>query len=440
MRVNFVDERICRTRALVGREGATGIWRSSRQVVVLEGSNRCNEVLAGCAWHVARVWCRVTGGMAALGRCAGAAAAVLLVVLAAACTTSSSQPAGRAANADVVCDEHGCVSVDRLARGIDAVLRDRVVGYVALVGRGPRVWASGQARTAVDPPALAMGADMAVNTASVGKMFTTIAVLQVLARRGLSVDTRIGPYLPADWVKGAGIDTVTFRELLTHRAGFRYDSGAVFTDEHAAQNQVRTGIRPEDKPVAEYNNIDFTIFRDVLPLLDGIADPGPARRTQAANTYFLNYVQHHVFDPVHVTDARCAAVTDAALFYPPPNDAGGVHGKQLPVGPSACAAGGWFISPASMLRILTGLLDTNNLLTAEQKALMNDDCLGWDCSVVSQNGFRAKDGYFDIPPAAMMVSFVIIKGSLPVVVVVNSPPGQDLHSVLVNAMNGATIH
>jgi hypothetical protein len=122
---------------------------------------------------------------------------------------------------------------------------------------------SRSARTAVDPPALAMGADMAVNTASVGKMFTTIAVLQILGRRHLSIDARIGPYLPADWVKGAGIDTVTFRELLTHRAGFHYDSGAVFTDEHAAQKQVRVGITPEDKAVAEYNNIDFSIFRDV---------------------------------------------------------------------------------------------------------------------------------------------------------------------------------
>jgi CubicO group peptidase (beta-lactamase class C family) len=375
-----------------------------------------------------------------LGIRAGAAAASLLFFLAAACTTSSSQPVGRPANVDRVCDRQGCISVSKLAQGIDAILRDKVVGYVALVGRGPRVWAFGQARTAADPPALAMGADMAVNTASVGKMFTTIAVLQILTRRHLSVDARIEPYLPADWVKGPGIDTVTFRELLTHRAGFRYDSGAVFTDDHAAQKQVQVGIQPEDKAVAEYNNIDFSIFRDVLPLLDGIADPGPVRRTQADNTYFLNYLQHQVFDPVDVTDARCAAVADAALFYPPPSNAAAVHGKQLPLGPSACAAGGWFISPASMLRILTSLVDTDNLLTAEQKALMNDECLGWDCSVTDQSGFRAKEGNFEVPPAVMMISFAIVKGSLPLVMVVNSQPGQDLHSVLVNAISGATIH
>jgi hypothetical protein len=66
--------------------------------------------------------------------------------------------------------------------------------------------------------------------------------------------------------------------------------------------------------------------------------------------------------------------------------------------------------------------------------------IGWDCSVISQTGFRDKEGRYDIPPAVMMISFAIIKGSLPLVVVVNSPPGQDLHSILVNAMSGAAIH
>ncbi len=35
-----------------------------------------------------------------------------------------------------------------------------------------------------------------VNVASVGKMFTTIAVLKSLARHHLSIDSRIWPFLP----------------------------------------------------------------------------------------------------------------------------------------------------------------------------------------------------------------------------------------------------
>jgi CubicO group peptidase (beta-lactamase class C family) len=93
-----------------------------------------------------------------------------------------------------------------LADSIDTQLKGNVVGYVALIGTSKAV-ASGLARTAADPPRLAMGPDVMVNVASVGKMFTTIAVLKSLTRHHLSIDSPISPFLPPDWVKGPGINT-----------------------------------------------------------------------------------------------------------------------------------------------------------------------------------------------------------------------------------------
>jgi CubicO group peptidase (beta-lactamase class C family) len=220
------------------------------------------------------------------------------------------------------------VSLSRLAQSIGTQLRGTAVGYVALVGRSPMV-ASGLARTAADPPKLAMGLDVMVNVASVGKMFTTIAVLQSLARHHLSIDSRISPFLPPDWVKSPGVATITFRELLTHRAGFRLDSGLVFTTDNAARDQVRHGIDQVDQQVPSYNNINFTIFRDLLPFLEGARDQGPA-----ANRFFIAYVQRQVFGPVGVTDATCAPVREAMLMYPSPfvpaallRDRTGEHGR-----------------------------------------------------------------------------------------------------------------
>jgi len=190
-------------------------------------------------------------------------------------------PAGSAGR---VCTSSACISLSRLASSIDAQLKGNVVGYVALVGQS-QVVASGLARTAADPPKLAMGPNVMVNVASVGKMFTTIAVLKSLARHHLSIDSRISPFLPPDWAKGPGIDTITFRELLTHRAGFRLDSGRVFETDNAAREQIRQGIQQIDKQVADYNNINFTIFRDMLPFMEGVPDPGPAARAAAATRF-----------------------------------------------------------------------------------------------------------------------------------------------------------
>ena len=341
-------------------------------------------------------------------------------------------------SADRVCTAGACVSLSRLAHGINTQLEEKVVGYVVLIGRS-RVFASGLARTASDPPQLAMGPDVMVNVASVGKMFTTIAVLQSLARHHLSIDSRISPFLPPDWVKGPGVGTITFRELLTHRAGFRLNSGRVFVTDNAAREQIRHGIRQADKQTGDYNNINFTIFRDMLPFMEGARDQGPA-----ATRFFINYVQRRVFDPVHIKDATCAPVRDAMLMYPPPG-AGTQPGRPAPAGPSGCSGGGWLMTPASMLRVLYGLIRGNSLLSRSQRQQMDGNCLGWDCSLTGTASYVGKGGDSADGSAALHTFFGIIAGTIPVVAVANSnlrgtnhSLGEDLTSVVETALLAAT--
>jgi CubicO group peptidase (beta-lactamase class C family) len=348
---------------------------------------------------------------------------------------AATRPPASAGSADRICTPSACISLSRLASSIDSQLKENVVGYVALIGTSKAV-SSGLARTAADPPQLAMGPNVMVNVASVGKMFTTIAVLKSLARHHLSIDSRISPFLPPDWVKGPGIDTITFRELLTHRAGFRLDSGRVFETDDAAREQVRQGVQQIDKQVADYNNIDFTIFRDMLPFMEGVPDPGPAARAAAAGRFFISYVQRQVFDPVGVTDARCAPVRDAMLMYPPPY-AGTARGRPAPVGPSACSAGGWFMTPASMRRVLDGLI-SGSLLSGSQRRLMDDNCLGWDCSVTGQAGYRGKEGGIGDPGSAgLQIFFGILAGTIPVMVATSSN-GPPVETVVQTALLAAT--
>jgi CubicO group peptidase (beta-lactamase class C family) len=358
------------------------------------------------------------------------------MALAASCVCGCSGGRAPAGSAGRVCTASACVSPGRLARSIDTQLRGTAVGYVALVGRS-HVVASGLARTAADPPKLAMGPNVMVNVASVGKMFTTIAVLQSLARRHLSIGSRISPFLPPDWVKGPGIDTITFRELLTHRAGFRLDSGLVFQTDNAARDQVRHGIQQVDKQVPSYNNINFTIFRDLLPFMQGVPDPGPAARAAAADRFFISYVRRQVFGPVGVTDARCAPVRNAMLMYLPPFS-GTAPGSPAPVGPSACAGGGWFMTPASMLKVLDGLIN-DRLLSGSQRQLMDGNCLGWDCSIASQAGYRGKyGGISNSGSAGLQIFFGILAGAIPVVIATNSTGPPPLQAVVQTALRAAT--
>jgi CubicO group peptidase (beta-lactamase class C family) len=186
-----------------------------------------------------------------------------------------------------------------------------------------------------------------------------------------------------------------------------------------------------DKQVPSYNNINFTIFRDLLPFLEGARDQGPA-----ANRFFIAYVQRQVFGPVGVTDATCAPVREAMLMYPPPFS-GTAPGSTAAVGPSACAGGGWFMTPASMLRVLQGLI-SGRLLSGGQRQLMDANCLGWDSSIAGQTGYRGKYGGCCGGPAGLQIFFGILAGSIPVVIATNSNGPPPLQAVVQTALRAAT--
>src|SRR4051794_32015122 len=68
---------------------------------------------------------------------------------------------------DRICDATPCISVAEFGKAAGDQVHDEFVGSLVLVGSD--VYADGQARTAIDPPAQAMSPDVVVNTASVGR-------------------------------------------------------------------------------------------------------------------------------------------------------------------------------------------------------------------------------------------------------------------------------
>lgn len=323
---------------------------------------------------------------------------------------------------DLVCENGVCVEVSVVAERVRDQLDERVVGYVALIGDAPAM-AAGPARRQTDPPPLSMGDQVQVNTASVGKMFTTVVVLKSLDARRLGVDTRIEPFLPKGWERGPNIGAVTFRDLLTHRSGFRHDSGRIFSSEAAAREQVALGVKRSDRRVAEYNNINFSIVRDLLPRLD-LASSG------SADEWFLHRVHEDVFDPVGVTTATCTVPAAPMLYYQ--IGAPRAAGRTPPAGPSTCSSGGWFMTPADMFRVLRGLED-GDLLADRLKRAMDRDCLGWD--VCTPTGAHWKGGGFGDDDGAGFETYFGTKAGIPAVVITNSPGVYPLHSVVDGAFS-----
>ena len=112
-----------------------------------------------------------------------------------------------------------------------------------------------------------------------------------------------------------------------------------------------------------------------------------------------------------------------------------------------CPAGGWILSANELYKISLDLLSGNKLLTNSEKAEMNADCLGWDCSVGPQKDFIGKNGGFaydyDINKQthtyAISTFIGIFKGSVPLVLIFNSALGENITGVVTKAFRSADV-
>lgn len=127
--------------------------------------------------------------------------------------------------------------------------------------------------------------------ASAGKMFTAVAVLQLVQAGKVELDAPLGRYLP-DY-PNAAMAQVTVRQLLSHRAGAG-DIGILGRDEGANRAHVRTiadiialnGGRPPDFPPgskADYANYGFVLLGAIVERVSGMG--------------YDDYITAHVFKP-----------------------------------------------------------------------------------------------------------------------------------------------
>ncbi len=354
---------------------------------------------------------------------------VLILCLILACNVPSANDA-----LDTACDLSGCISLGKFSANIESALAGNVVGYVSTVGSLAIISKDGVARTPADAPSLAMDTDIRTDVASLSKVLTTIAVLQSLKAHNLTINSTISPYLPPDWVQGPNIDTITFGDLLTHSAGFRVNGNGSNTTYAVIQQQIQNGVLLSDKQVPQYNNLNFAIFRELLPFMEGFNDPGAATRANATATFYIDYMNQHVFQPLGIPNASCdpAAVTNPVLSYPVP-PIGATNGTDWGDWTLACGGGGWKLSVADLYKVMLDLAGGNTLLSDDQKSLMNANCLGWDCSVQTQTDYVGKNGALSSGGLVLWTFFGIFKCTVPVVVIVNSDtPGNMNITGLVN--------
>lgn len=315
-----------------------------------------------------------------------------------------------------ICDGAHCVRPCEMAKEIQRQLDGHVVGYSFFVGLKSKYGAYGSARTSADGTERNFTSKTKITTASVSKMVTAIAAVRILDRRNISLDAKIGPYLPSDWSVSNYVSNITFAQLLSQSSGIK-DYGNVSMD-YAKLKQFFTQtvssssstdcqpssvvnpsnpINPNDLTRC-YSNYNFAIFRVLLPKVAGRAEESNlTNRPQVLADQYQQLVRENLFDLVGQSGVMCkppaqnpGASNFAFAYQFPGNNTGHSWGDES----LKCGAAGWYLSVEDIAQVLLSINARDGRILAEtggkhQFEDMRTRQLGWD---VDNNTELEKNG------------------------------------------------
>lgn len=221
---------------------------------------------------------------------------------------------------------------------------------------------AGQADAASGAP---VTRDTRFNLASTGKLFTTVAVLQLHERDKLDLDAPIGRYLP-DWPVQRVREQVTARQLLMHTSGLGAFWGPDFDARRPSLHTLRDyvpllAVEPEFTPgtAFRYSNSGFLLLGLLVEAVSGQS--------------YYDYVAQHVFVPAGMRDTGYYAMDGRTGRAAVPHRGGTGADRDTPLlplpEPRGAAAGGGYSTAHDLLRFHRALIDGRLLGTKEMEVL-----------------------------------------------------------------------
>jgi CubicO group peptidase (beta-lactamase class C family) len=186
-----------------------------------------------------------------------------------------------------------------------------VFSGTVLIGKGDSVLLHRAVGLAHRGPDIANGVDTRFNIASVGKLFTSVAIAQLAEQGSLSYRDPIDRYLDPDWLAPDVASEIRIEHLLTHRSGLGdfLESEALrqATAPPRSLDDYRPIIRaeqPQFRPGTQfqYSNSGFIVLGAVIERLSGQT--------------FGDYFREHIFAPAGMVGLSDPPRDSAALAAP----------------------------------------------------------------------------------------------------------------------------
>jgi D-alanyl-D-alanine carboxypeptidase len=209
--------------------------------------------------------------------------------------------------------------------------------------------------------------DTKFNMASMGKMFTAVAVLQLVEAGRIALDDTVGKYLP-NYPGKAVRDDVTVKELLTHTSGM-----GNFWEQLADKAKDRYVSVSDYVPLFADQPLLFAPGTSFAYSNNGYTVLGLIIEAVSGHTYF-DYVRDHIYHPCRMTNtdayALNAPIANLAMGYYRSADTPGQLLSNIYLIPfRGSPAGGSYTTAGDMLRFANALMSHKLLDRAHTDAL-----------------------------------------------------------------------
>ncbi len=264
---------------------------------------------------------------------------------------------------------------------------DAPVGWAYAITQNGQLVRSGGFGNAVQEPdgtTVPMTANKEINIASVTKFYTAIVVMQLLEELNLSIHTLIEPYLPPSWIVGPNIDDMTFAHLLRHESGL--DTGNTDFDNTLSYAGIKqaiedgVGVPPPDQ--ADYDNINFAIFRILIPSLQNQLPNAPIANLdsdQTTQAVYKSYMQKALFDKVGMPNVDFTEENNNPTRYYNVNDiANNVSGINYGDWDNKSGGGGYYMSVIEMAAVNAFFEHSNSIVSDNARTIIKDNYFGLD--------------------------------------------------------------
>lgn len=142
--------------------------------------------------------------------------------------------------------------------------------------------------------------DTKFNLGSMNKMFTGVAIAQLLQQEKLSLDDHLSQFLSEDWLPLEMTEKIRIKHLLTHTSGL----GSYFNDKFMESSRLLFRELDDYKPLIVNDTLAFEPGTDWQYSNTGMFLLGVVIEKVTGQSYF-DYVRENIYEPAGMTDTDC---------------------------------------------------------------------------------------------------------------------------------------